>query len=109
MDKKADDKIIKNNIQDEIDLKKDSLKSLYDLEDTFGELKKTTDNIADLLQKSIKGGNIERELDAIREDNSKTYKTVMVHIDEDREEIQKDIKKLYDKKDELTKREKENK
>ena len=111
-EKKADDKRIENknemeNINNQIDFNKEKLKKLDDLESDFQELKKLIDHTVELLGKSIKGGNIDKVLDSISDDNKKTFINVTKNIDEDRSEIESDLRILNEEKDNLTKENKE--
>lgn len=93
IDKKTDNK----NIEDLIDKNKQEIKNINDIEDSFKKIKKNIDRTVELLHMSIKGGNIERKLDLISEDNGKNIVEITKKIDARRETLIKENKELYDK------------
>ena len=95
-EKKADNIIFNEKTKiNEIDLKVDSKKKMLDsldeIETNFYSLKKNIDDCLDLFRQSIKGGNIQRKLDAISEDNMQYYNTSMRDVDYKRDEINNDL------------------
>jgi len=105
-EKKADNIIFNEKTKiNEIDLKVDSKKKMLDsldeIEANFYSLKKNIDDCLDLFRQSIKGGNIQRKLDAISEDNMQYYNTSMRDVDYKRDEINNELKELYNEKDRI--------
>lgn len=106
--KVADNRIIENkknidNIDDMIDQNKNRIKSLNNMEDNFQALSRSIEKCVDLLNKSIKGNNIERKLGDISDNNKISLKRVLGTIDDERQEVNKELKNLFNQKDYLEK------
>ena len=106
-DKKADNILLNNKVKvSKLDMKVDEnkkkLDSLDEMEEVFYSLKKNIDNCVELLNHSIKGENVTRELNAISEDNQESFTNSIKDIDSKRDEIRKEIKELYKQKEELS-------
>ena len=105
-EKKADNVVLNkkaeiSKIELEVDRNKKLLSSLDSVEENFRELRKNIENCIDLLNNSIKGANVQRQLAAISEENVDSYNTSMKNIYEKRDELNTKIKDLYNKKDKI--------
>ena len=94
-------KIMVDNIDMELDTNKKTLNSLDDIEENFNSLKRNIDSCVDLLNRCVKGGNIQRKLNAISENNVKTYNDSMKAIYEKRDSVNNEIRNLYNEKDKI--------
>ena len=105
-EKKADNEIstkkeMIDKIDDEVDKNKKMLASLDDIEENFNSLKNNIESCIDLLNESIKGDNIQRQLNRISEENVSNYNNSMKNIYDKREEVNNRLKELYNEKNNI--------
>ena len=95
---KKEIKIIDNKINTE----KNKIKKIDSIEESFVSLNNNINKCIDLLSASIKGGNVEKKLDAIREESEISYRKSVEDLDAEREEINVNINRLSDERDFLS-------
>ena len=105
-EKKADNEISNkkiniDEIDNEVDNNKKLLDSLDDIEENFNSLRRNIESCIDLLNISIKGDNIQRQLNRISEDNIDNYNNSMKNIYEKIKEDNNKLKELYNEKDKM--------
>ena len=106
-EKRADDRRIEkkrelNAIDEMISDEKRKIHNMDEMEYNFISIKKNIDTTAELLSKSIKGGNINRVLDSVTANTGKIVSGALTNVDNDREVSKNKIRYLSDKKEELT-------
>ena len=104
LDTLADNKQKIKMVDEEIDVEKQKMKDLDEIEGIFVSLNSSISKCVELLSQSIKGESIDRKLGAIEESNKVSFNNSIYNIDSEREEIKTRMKRLYDEKDEYQER-----
>ena len=89
------------NIDNKIDNNKEKMRTLGTLEEGFVSLSKSVEKCVELLGASMKGNRIERKLADISDSNKMYLRNVMTNIDEQREDTKKELKELYNARDDF--------
>ncbi len=112
-EKKADNTINMANvieiedINDQIDREKNYIKKLNELEDSLYDLKKNINESIELLNASIKGGNIGHKLDSIKVENNQSVYDISKNLDEAKLNSEQKLRELYDEKENKLEEERE--
>ena len=104
LDTLADNKQKIKMVDEEIDVEKQKMKDLDEIEGIFVSLNSSISKCVELLSQSIKGESIDRKLGAIEESNKVSFNNSIYNIDSEIEEIKTRMKRLYDEKDEYQER-----
>ena len=99
-DNKIDTKTKLRLVNDRIDVERQKMKNLDELEELFVSLNKNINKCVELLGRSIKGENIGRKLSAIEENNKVSFNKSIYNINSDREEVKNLLSRLNDERDE---------
>ena len=99
-DNKIDTKTKLRLVNDRIDVERQKMKNLDELEELFVSLNKNINKSVELLGRSIKGENIGRKLSAIEENNKVSFNKSIYNINSDREEVKNLLSRLNDERDE---------
>ena len=89
-------------IDNEIYNEKNKKNKIDNLEETFVSLNKNINKCIDLLYTSMKGGNVDKKLDSIREESEINYRRSVEDLDVERQRIDDKISQLSDERDELS-------
>ena len=100
VDNKIDTKTKLRLVNDRIDVERQKMKNLDELEELFVSLNKNINKCVELLGRSIKGENIGRKLSAIEENNKVSFNKSIYNINSDREEVKNLLSRLNDERDE---------
>lgn len=105
-EKTIDNKLVDNKaklkvVNDKIDIEKQKMKNLDEIEELFVSLNSNINKCVELLSKSMKGENIGRKLGAIEESNKVNFNKSIYSINSNREDIKKKLSELSDQKDEV--------
>lgn len=100
VDNKMDTKTKLRLVNDRIDVEKQKMKNLDELEELFVSLNKNINKCVELLGRSIKGENIGKKLSAIEENNKVSFNKSIYNINSDREEVKNLLSRLNDERDE---------
>ncbi len=96
-----------NNIDSRIDSNREKMNTLNTLEEGFVSLSKSVEKCVELLGASMKGNRIERKLADISDSNKIYLRNVVTNIDEQKEDAKKELKELYNVRDEVEKEQKQ--
>ena len=88
-------------IDNQISIEKNKMKRIDNLEESFVSLNNNINKCIDLLFASIKGGNVDKKLDAIRADSSKSYRRSISDLDNERTIINNNLKNLSNERESL--------
>lgn len=99
-DNKIDTKTKLRLVNDRIDVERQKMKNLDELEELFVSLNRNINKCVELLGRSIKGENIGRKLSAIEENNKVSFNKSIYNINSDREEVKNLLSRLNDERDE---------
>lgn len=97
-----------DSIDNRISEEKSKMKDLDDMEELFVSLSKNISKCVELLNKSVKGRNVNSKLNAIEENNKINFQKSINNIDIQREEIKNNLIKLNDQKETIQEQLKEN-
>ena len=99
MDNTFDNKKADNRSFDEsfVETKKKKLDEISDTRDLFINISKKIDRCIDLLDKSVKKNNNNRDLDALRDENKKNLFKVLAQLDNSEIEIEKKYREYMEK------------
>ncbi len=105
-EKTIDNKLVDNKaklkvVNDKIDIERQKMKNLDEIEELFVSLNSNINKCVELLSKSMKGENIGRKLGAIEESNKVNFNKSIYSINSNREDIKKKLSELSDQKDEV--------
>lgn len=95
-------------IDNRISEEKNKMKDLDEIEELFVSLSKNISKCVELLNKSVKGRNVNAKLNSIEENNKVNFQKSINNIDVQREEIKNSLVELNDQKDAFQKQLKEN-
>lgn len=105
-EKKADNRLLEikkknNKIDNKLAEEHNLINKLDSIEEELYSLKKTSNNCIELIRLSMKGGNINRVLESMIEDNKEYFSNTFAKIEEQRKFSQDRIKNLNQEKDKL--------
>lgn len=111
--KRIDNEIINTNkilneIDGKIDIEKNRIRQIGDMQDNVREINRGFDRVIDILSRSIKGPNTDMMFDDMRDTSRLFYIEASSSLDEEALEIRNNVNKLYQQKDDIIKDDKKN-
>lgn len=111
--KRIDNEIINTNkilneIDEKIDIEKNRIRQIDDMQDNVREINRGFDRVIDILSCSIKGPNTDMMFDDMRDTSRSFYIEASSSLDEEALEIRNNVNKLYQQKDDIIKEDKKN-
>lgn len=111
--KRIDNEIINTNkilneIDEKIDIEKNRIRQIDDMQDNVREINRGFDRVIDILSCSIKGPNTDMMFDEMRDTSRSFYIEASSSLDEEALEIRNNVNKLYQQKDDIIKEDKKN-
>ena len=108
IDDETDDKIEitkrkLDNLDENIQKERNKLKSIDNLEETFASIHSKLMKCAVLLGQSMKSEKTNRIISEMEENNQVRYHKTLSSLDDERKNVDREIKKLNDKKEEISK------
>ena len=90
-----------DSLNDKIDIEKNKINDINDMEDIIRSLNKSIDECVEILRESMSGNNVNRKLNNIEENNTINLNNAISDFDIKRDEIKKEISKLYSEKNSI--------